>query len=274
MRYQKLPDWRKMSFLSRLGDLPHPPKQLYYKGNFSEDLFQSCVAIVGSRRMTQYGKRVIETIVPQLVFRNKTIVSGFMYGVDQYAHTVCVASGGKTIAVLGWGIDEALTSSDSKLAAEIIKTGGLLLSEWEHQTPTKWTFPVRNRIVAALSEEIIVIEAASKSGSLITAKLASSLNRRVWAVPGPITSSVSTGTNDLLASGVARMWTGDLSGLSADSDDPIIQNLMDESLTASELARKLHKPIEEIGAQLSLLTVTGKLVEQDGKYFVDHARKN
>lgn len=269
--FKKVENWEKLPELIALADLPNPPRQLYYAGTWSPELFASCVAIVGSRRMTEYGRRVIEKIVPRFVFEKKTIVSGFMYGVDQYAHEVCVENGGKTIAVLGWGIKQPLDGTDRKLAASIISSGGLLLSEWENQKPTLWTFPVRNRIVAALCEDVIVVEAAVKSGSLITAKIARKLKRRLWAVPGTITSRYSSGTNMLIAEGHARMWVGDTLEMPAKkSDDPLLAILERDALTANDIARKLGAPVSDIGAQLSLLALTGQLTERGGKYYVTY----
>lgn len=271
MHYQCLSNWRSVPELSGLSDLSNPPKQLYYQGKWSSKLFENCVAIVGSRRMTEYGRQVIEKIVPKLVFEKKTIVSGFMYGVDQYAHTMCLENGGKTIAVLGWGINRLLEGVEQQLAEQIVASGGLLISEWEEQKPTLWTFPVRNRIVAALCHDVIVIEAAEKSGSLITASIARKLKRNLWAVPGPITSRLSMGTNTLIAEGKAVMWLGDfLKTPSTSSDDPLIRALESESLSANDLARKLGEPVEKIGAQLSLLMLRGQLIEREGKY----ARQN
>lgn len=218
--------------------------------------------------MTDYGRRVVEKIVPRFVFEKKTIVSGFMYGVDQYAHQVCVENGGKTIAVLGWGINRKLEDYDRKLAESIVSTGGLLISEWEDQQATLWTFPVRNRIVAALSTDVVVVEAAVKSGSLITANIARKLKRKLWSVPGPITSRTSTGTNALINQGYARMWLGDAPQQVPIIGDPLLQLIQENELTANDIARKLNKPVSEIGAQLSLLTVTGQLTERGGKYYV------
>lgn len=268
MRYQRLPDWRTHSYLSRLRDLPDPPKQLFYIGKFLPELFKNCVAIVGSRRMTEYGRRAIEMIVPKLVFQKKTIISGFMYGVDQYAHRVCIENGGKTIAVLGWGINRVLEDTDKKLAESIITSGGLLLSEWEEQRATLWTFPVRNRIVAVLSTDVIVVEAAEKSGSLITANIAQKLKRTLWAVPGPITSRLSYATNMMIASGKAKMWLGQTESVVKDSNDPLVRLLQEESLSVDDIARKLGTPVDTVGAQLSLLTLTGTLTEEGGKYYV------
>lgn len=267
MRYTHLDDWRKKPELSLLRDLPDPPKILYYAGRWNASLFANCVAVIGSRRMTEYGRRVIEKIIPALVFEKKTIVSGFMYGVDQYAHKICIENGGKTIAVLGWGMQQKLENGDRKLAEKIIESGGVLLSEWEDQKPTLWTFPVRNRIVAALSHEILVVEAAAKSGSLITANIGLKLKRALWAVPGPITSSTSVGTNALIAEGKARMWVQHDAMVTQQFDDPILSMLSSESLSASEIARKLNKSIAEIGAQLSMFELSGQVIAKGGKYY-------
>ncbi len=252
--------------IPQLSDLPNPPKQLFCIGTPSKKLFGDCVAIVGSRQITEYGKRVIEMLVPKLVFEKKTIVSGFMRGVDQYAHRTTIENGGKTIAVLGWGIDTILAPEDKKLADAIVSHGGLLLSEWQIQRPTLWTFPVRNRIVAALANEVYIIEAGIKSGSLITANWAIKLKRKLFAVPGPITSRVSEGTNHLIANGQATMWLGDAIQAKK-SADPLVQLINSEPLTIDQLARKLNKPIAELGASLSLLLLTGLIIERGGVYY-------
>lgn len=271
MDYQRIDHWQKLPELKNLLDLPSSPKELFYIGKWDKEIFKNCVAIVGSRKMTTYGQRVIEKIIPQLVHQGKTIVSGFMYGVDQYAHQVAIESGGKTIAVLGWGISTKLTGSDHILSEKIVSHDGLLISEWEIQKPTLWTFPQRNRIVAAMSQEVIVVEAAQKSGSLITAKLATKLKRKLWAVPGPITSRASEGTNMLIASGKAQMLLGEISQERLDFDDPILQALENESLTIDEIARKLSLPVSEVGAKLSLLSLSGQITEKGGKYYLEDA---
>jgi DNA processing protein len=267
MHHQRLPDWPRKPELSSLLDLSNPPKELFYKGTWSKDVFTRCVAVIGSRRMTDYGRRVVEKIVPRLVFEKKTIISGFMYGVDQYAHRVCIENGGKTVAVLGWGINRQLDGADKKLDRDIISSGGLILSEWESQPATLWTFPVRNRIVAALSAEVIVVEAAIKSGSLITAAIARKLKRKVWAVPGEITNRMSAGTNMLIAHGEAVMWLGDTI-IAPATKDPMLNLLQNSALSASEIARLLGKPVSDVGAQLSFLSLTGQIVERGGKYHV------
>lgn len=269
MDYQKLKDWQKIPQLKGLLDLPTPPKELFYLGSFNPAIFEDCVAVVGSRKMTDYGERVVERLIPQLITRKQTIISGFMYGIDQYAHQMAVEGGGKTVAILGWGIDTKLIGSDLKLAKQIISSGGLLVSEWQTQRPSHWTFPVRNRIVAGLCQEVIVVEAAKISGSLITARIASKLKRQLWAVPGPITSKQSAGTNNLIASGKAKIWLGEANQTkSIPREDPILQILDNEALSADELARKLKTPISEVSAALSLLLLSGQVLEKGGKYYL------
>ena len=214
--------------------------------------------------MTDYGKRVIEKIVPQLVQDGWTIVSGFMYGVDQYVHQTCIECGGRTIAVLGWGIDQ---ETDTK----IIDSGGLLLSLWKDQKGTLWTFPARDRVMAAIGHELIVVEAGIKSGSLITAEMAYNLKKPIWAVPGPITSSVSVGTNMLIAEGRAKILNNfqfSISNLQSNSNDPILQLIQDQGLDVSEIARRLGKSASEIGSELTMLMLKGDVEEREGKYFV------
>ena len=271
MDYQELKNWQQHARLKALLDLSTPPKHLYCSGKIDFNIFENCAAVVGSRKMTDYGTRVVEKVVPDLVSKGKTVVSGFMYGVDQYAHQVCIEAGGKTIAVLGWGIDTKLTPEDLKLAQKIVSTGGLIISEWESQKASHWTFPARNRIVAALASEVIVIEAATSSGSLITARLALKLKRELWAVPGPITSRTSRGTNNLIASSQAKMWLGGTPENLLQSDNPLLQILDNEALSADEMARKLNKPVSEIGSELSLLLLSGHLIEKGGKYYPSDA---
>ncbi len=258
-------------FIARLRDLTNPPKQMYYQGKWNESLFNKCAAIVGTRRMTQYGRMVIEKLVPRLVADGYTIVSGFMYGVDQAAHRECITCGGRTIAVLGWGINwNGIDDDDTKLLAEVEKNG-LVISEWEEQKPALWTFPQRNRIVAAIAQDVFVIEAAVKSGALITAHIAQKLKRTIWAVPGPVTSSLSEGTNRLIVEGIARMWLPNIDSRapSAPSTNPIIELLERQALDASAIARLLHQPVDVVGAQLSLLVLSGEIIYEEGTYYVN-----
>lgn len=246
------------------------PKELYYRGEWDAKLFEKCVGIVGSRRITSYGVRVLEKMVPALVNEGYTIVSGFMYGVDQTAHRLAIECGGKTIGVLGWGINEPLYGEEKQLASKM-----LLISEWKDLKGALWTFPRRNRIIAALSQRLYVIEAAVKSGSMISVEWAEKLSREIWAVPGPITSKVSEGTNKLIADGRARMWTLDkFSGfrnqvtVGSTNNAEIYIYLQNEALTVDELVRKTGRSADELGAELTMGMLKGDISEIDGKYFL------
>mgnify|MGYP001608620962 CR=1 FL=1 len=217
--------------------------------------------------MTDYGRRVIEKIVPQLVQDGWTIVSGFMYGVDQYAHKTTLACGGKTIAVLGWGINYQMSNDECLMSNKIIETGGLMVSQWEDQIPTLWTFPARDRVMAALGHELIVIEAAAKSGSLITAEMAYKLGKPIWAIPGPITSSVSVGTNKLIAEGKAKIWLGHHNDQMIKCSNDILSLIQNEGLDASEIARRLNRSASDVGAELTMLILKGDIEEREGKYY-------
>lgn len=242
------------------------PKQLYYRGYWDPVLFHKCIGIVGSRRMTTYGERMVAKIVPELVAAGWTIVSGFMYGVDQAAHKAALECGGKTIAVLGWGIAYKNREFQA-LEREIIAARGLVISEWEEQEPALWTFPYRNRIVAAISQEIIVVEAAHKSGSLITANMAHKLGRTVWAIPGPLTSNVSQGTNQLIADGIGKIWTK-VSQTSSTNKTDLYIFLQNDILTLDELVIKTGRSAAQLGSELSLAVLAGEILEKDGKYFL------
>ena len=245
--------------------------KLYYQGTWSDEIFAKCMGVVGSRRMTDYGRRVVEKIVPELVQQGWTIVSGMMYGVDQAAHETCIECGGRTIGVLGWGIEYYAGDREWELQRKIIEGGGLLLSLWKDQMGTNWTFPARNQIVADICHELIVVEAASRSGALLTAGMMTKRKKLVWAVPGPITSSVSAGTNQLIANGEAKMWLGSSSkGVPLQRrGTPLLNLISDQGLDASEIARRLGRPASDIGSELTMLMLKGEVEEREGKYYLN-----
>lgn len=180
--------------------MPSAPKQLYATGSISV-LDRPCVAIVGTRNPTRYGERVASEIASALARADACIVSGLAYGIDAAAHRAALAASGTTAAVLGAGIDQVYPSGHRKLYADVAAQG-VVLSEFPPGTATfRGCFPRRNRIIAGLSQLTIVIEAGSKSGALITANYALDLDRKVAAIPGPIDSPQSIGTNLLLRDG-------------------------------------------------------------------------
>jgi len=186
-----------------LSEIPDPPKKLYCRGNL--ELLQSeCFGIVGSRKYTSYGQEATQSIVGSLIDVGFTIVSGLALGIDGIAHQTTVEFGGKTIAVLGSGIDDKTIypSNHIRLATEILKKDGLIISEYPAGfRATEWTFPQRNRIISGLSRGILVVEADQSSGALITAQYALEQNRDVFAIPGSIFSAKSIGPNSLIRNG-------------------------------------------------------------------------
>jgi DNA processing protein len=191
-----------------LKQIPDSPYIIYMKGNL-ECLNLPMVAIVGSRKLTEYGNRVARGFARDLANSGICVVSGLAFGVDACAHRGALDAKGKTIAVLGNSLDAESISprTNFQLAEEILENGGLLISEFPIKTNADtWTFPSRNRIMAGMSLGTLIVEAATKSGSLITANLALDYNRDVYAVPGQIFSPQSEGTNALIKAG-AKMVT-------------------------------------------------------------------
>lgn len=265
------PNWPKL-----LDQLKDPPKQLYYRGTWNLKLFDKALAVVGSRRMTRYGEQVLERLIPSLIAEKVTIISGFMYGIDTKAHRECLACGGKTVAVLGGGLDVLYPPENEELYYQICQNG-LIISEYEpNQQPQLWTFPQRNRLVATLASlGVLVVEAGEKSGSLITAKIAKKLTRPLFSVPGPITSSVCVGSNQLLKTGQAKMvlTASDIIKNSSQKiensqpDNEILILLSAEPLSADQLAIKLNKNISKLTQELVLLSLEGKIEDKNGKYY-------
>ena len=192
----------------RLKEIYLPPIVLFYRGNLSL-LNQRAVAIVGSRDYSKYAKNCIHELIPVLVNDDIVVISGLARGVDTLAHEETLKANGSTIAVIGSGLNVVYPSENSKLY-DVIAKRGLILSEYPLQSrPLKFHFPYRNRIIAGLSHGVCVIEAKEKSGSLITANLALSENREVFAVPGSIFSIHSKGTNSLIEAGACLVSSGE-----------------------------------------------------------------
>lgn len=187
------------TLLSQISD---SPIVLYLKGQMP-DFSRPSIAVVGTRRMTNYGHSVTKNLTGQLVLQGFTIVSGFMYGVDAVAHQTAIALKGLTIGVLGYGLGTPFYPKEHKLLADqMLASGNCLLTEFPPwQTAVAGNFPSRNRIVSGLSLGVLVTEAASKSGSKITAQCAVDQGREVFAIPGPISSTFSDGTKELVNMG-------------------------------------------------------------------------
>ncbi|GAV23454.1 DNA-processing protein DprA [Carboxydothermus pertinax] len=259
-----------------------PPVVLFCLGD-TRLLKETAVGIVGARRATSYGVKVARTFAEDLARSGITVVSGMARGIDGEAHRGALKVG-TTIAVLGSGIDVPYPRENEKLYQEILQKG-LIISEFLPGTlPLPFLFPVRNRLIAALSQGIVVVEAALKSGSLITAKIALELGREVFAVPGMITSPQSAGSNLLIKDG-ARIVLGvadileelgfsslfpanstnlpELFGLS----QKILELLTAEDLAPENIAEILQVNISEVLRELSLLEIKGYVKKLFGGKF-------
>lgn len=181
-----------------LGDLENPPS-IYVDGTLGE---APGVAVVGTRRCTRYGIDLAEAFGLVIARSGWTTVSGLARGIDAAAHRGCLRDGGHAVAVLGSGIDVCYPSENRPIFDEILAEGGAVMSEYEPGTPPdRWRFPARNRIIAAMSSAVVVVEAAKKGGALITARLAAEIGRPVFVVPGDVDRPASEGCNLLIRDG-------------------------------------------------------------------------
>ena len=193
----------------RLRVIPDPPRCLYLRGA-GDALDAPAVAIVGSRRATRAGRQFAETLAADLAAAGLVVVSGLAFGIDAAAHRGTLAGGGRTVAVLGGGLDHLYPRQHVGLAEQIVRGGGAVVSEYPaERAPRKHQFPERNRLISGLSLGVVIVEATTKSGSLITARMAAEQGREVMAVPGPVASPLSGGCHRLLKSGAALIESAD-----------------------------------------------------------------
>lgn len=192
-----------------LKEIYSPPLGLYIRGN--ESCFNSNhnLAIIGSRKSTNYGKQATEKIIKDLKDSKITIVSGLALGIDSYAHKYALKNNLKTIGIIGSGFNYFFPSENINLAKSIVKNGGLVVSEYPLEfKPEKYYFPARNRIISGVSKGVLIIEAQKKSGTLITAKFAEEQNRDIYAIPNNIFEESSCGTNILIKEGAKLVDSG------------------------------------------------------------------
>lgn len=190
---------------ARLNDLRDTPTSLYLRGNV-ECLSMPAVAIVGSRACSSYGRMIARQWARELAAEGYVIVSGLARGIDGDAHRGALDAGGKTIAVLGCGIDRYYPAAHAELARRIETSGGALVSEYEPGVePAPWRFPARNRIIAALGDSMLVVEARDRSGALIAADFALKIGRPLFAIPGQVGDGLAVGPNNLIQQGHATI---------------------------------------------------------------------
>lgn len=265
-----------------LREIPQPPLLLYCRGERLLLQHPALFAIVGSRRATSYGRRVVKETVAAIVQRHIVTVSGLAFGIDRMVHEATLDNGGATIAVLGSSVcdDDIYPQSHVPIARRMLKNRSLILSEYPPGTKARaHFFPERNRIIAGLADSTLVVEAAEKSGSLITAHFALETNRDVYAVPGPITSSLSAGTNRLIAQGAAPWLSCAPLANTIEYDQPITSNdhvvaltpeeqtlcylIATEAKTVDAIVAESNLPAATILQQLSMLELRGIIVKED-----------
>jgi len=202
MSISKIVKFEDKEYPQTLKEIHHPPKELYIKGEIKNQ-DKVAIAIVGTRKYSQYGKQVCLDITTKLAKLGITIVSGLAKGIDTWAHKAALEAGGRTIAVLGSGMDRKsfFPSSNYELGEEIAKNGAVITEYPDGTKGAIYTFPERNRIVSGLSLGVVIIEAPEESGALITANLALEQNKEVFAIPGNIYEENSKGTNKLIKEG-------------------------------------------------------------------------
>lgn len=233
--------------------IPEPPERLYCIGDL-QLLEMPMAAVIGSRKCSEYGKQTAMAVGKSLGLGGACVVSGMAKGIDSFGHLGALKNGGKTIAVLGCGVDICYPSENRKLYEQICSEG-LVISEYPPGTPPMpFRFPLRNRIIAGLSSVVTVVEAGRDSGALITASLAEDYGREVYAVPGNITSMWSLGTNKLIADGAMPVVTVDDVVRAMELD---VRHGESEYEGLSELERQVVKLVESSG-EVSLEYLCGK----------------
>lgn len=277
MMYQelKLVDDQYPSGLRHMKD---PPKQLYWVGETLDSwLDRPRVAIVGSRKVSPYGRQVTLQLAAELAQAGVVIISGLALGVDALAHQGALDAGGKTVAVLPCSLDKIYPARNERLGYQIIAAGGTLVSEYPAEAPymNKYNFVARNRIISGLADAVLITEAALDSGSLHTADFALQQGREVMVVPGNITSPTSVGTNNLLKAGatpvtcVADIFhtlglepaTKQMVRQGSTAAEQTILNLLDDDIHAGDQLLQASKLSTDIFNQsLTMLEITGKIV--------------
>lgn len=267
-----------------LREIPQPPKKLYLWGELPKENVV-CLAVVGSRKATTYGKDAVRKLILGLKGHPIAIVSGLAVGIDALSHEAALEAGLFTIAFPGSGISDAALSYNPniKLIKRIVDSGGCLISEFEPDLKAAyWTFPMRNRLVAGISKASLIIEAQEKSGTLITARMALDYNKEVLAVPGPINSEFSKGTNKLIRQGATPITCSEdileALGFKVDKEnrqkslfedalpqEKRILQVLTMPLPRDELIRVLKIPTGEANALLSIMEIKGLIKEELGE---------
>ena len=281
----KVMTWEDSDYPRRLKEIDQSPPVLYIKGaiNVEDDW---AVAVVGTRRVTPYGRQVANEIATYLAQNGVTVVSGLARGVDAISHQAALRAGGRTIAVLGSGVDVIYPPEHRKLAADIVAQGALVSDYPVGTSPDGVNFPPRNRIISGLSLATVVVEAGEKSGALITAEFAVEQGREVFAVPGSILAPQSEGTNQLIEQGARPLlkMSEILESLKLERipekqqarklnpmnpiEQNLLQHLSSEPMHIDQICALTGLPIHDVSATLTLMELKGYLSQVGGMNYV------
>ncbi len=277
--------WADSAYPKRLREIAQPPPILYLRGEYlPDDLF--AIAIVGTRKVTAYGRQVTEEIASFLALNGMTVISGLARGVDLIAHQTALKAGGRTIGILGSGVDKIYPPEHRGLAEQMIARGAIISDYAVGTPPEASNFPPRNRIISGLSLAVVVIEAAETSGALITAEFAAEQGREVFAVPGSILAPQSKGTNKLIQNGALPLLTPDdlmqaldLTRMGAQKsarkilpadeiEAKVLSVLSSEPVHVDDILHQSGLPIEKISATLTLMELKGMVRQVGGMNYV------
>lgn len=277
--------WDDPDYPRRLMEIDQPPPVLYVLGELL-DADEWAIAVVGSRRITAYGRQVTEEIAASLARNGITVISGLARGVDAVAHQAALQAGGRTLAVLGSGLDRIYPPEHRQLA-EHMTTQGAILSDYAPGTPPDAAnFPPRNRIISGLARATVVVEAGERSGALITAAFAAEQGREVFAVPGNIYAPQSKGPNRLILDGARPLLDvkdlleildlvsiGDYrqarTVLPADAVEAQLFSILGrEPLHVDEIRSRANMPIEKVSAALTLMELKGMVRQVGGMHYI------
>jgi DNA processing protein len=277
--------WEDEDYPARLKEIDQPPPVLYVRGSLTAEDNWS-VAVVGTRRVSAYGRQIAEELGSCLAANGVTVVSGLARGVDGIAHQSALQAGGRTLAVLGCGVDRIYPPENSQLAARIIEHGALLSDYPLGTAPEASNFPPRNRIISGLSLATIVVEAGETSGALITAQFALDQGRDVFAVPGNILAPNSKGTNRLISQGAQPFLSVQdllamlhLNSVQAqrqvrrtlpanDTEKKLISMLSHDPVHLDEICATTELPVEQVSATLVMLELKGLVRQVGGMNYV------
>lgn len=277
--------WRDPGYPARLLQISDPPPVLYVRGELTaEDVW--AVGVVGTRRATAYGKTVTERLASDLAMNHVTVISGLARGIDGEAHRAALKAGGRTIAVMGCGLDLIYPAEHRNLAQQVVENGALVSEYCLGTRPEASNFPPRNRIISGLSLGVLVVEAGIKSGALITADYAADQGREVFAVPGNLYARSSVGTNRLIQEG-AKLVAGAEDILEelnlmmvaqqvevravvpeTETEALLLQYLSLEPVHVDEISLQAKLPIADVTSNLALMELKGMVRQMGGMNYV------